>query len=139
MQTALVIVRALSLPASVIEVDWSVCEVLSERFLAGSGRPAPQGSAAEWIPETLEDAHARYAAALEAIADRHAGCSCILVVTHGECVRRAVTRLEPRALVYEVRHCGWVAARREREPHGGWGLWQLGQAPDGACCISWAV
>ena len=34
-------------------------------------------------PEALEAAHARYAAALEAIAERHSACRCVLVVTHG--------------------------------------------------------
>lgn len=36
-------------------------------------------------PEALEAAHARYAAALEAIAERHCACRCVLVVTHGAC------------------------------------------------------
>ncbi len=43
-------------------------------------------------PESTEQAHARYTAALEAIADRHAGQN-VLVVTHGEAVRRSVARL----------------------------------------------
>ena len=54
-------------------------------------------------------------------------------------MRRAVTRLEPRAVVYEVQPCGWVAARREREAQGDWGLWRLGEPPEGACGVSWAV
>ena len=36
-------------------------------------------------PEALEAAHARYAAALDAIAERHSACRCVLVVTHGAC------------------------------------------------------
>lgn len=43
-------------------------------------------------PESTEEAHARYTAALEAIADRHAGVN-VLVMTHGEAVRRSVARL----------------------------------------------
>lgn len=43
-------------------------------------------------PESTEEAHARYTAALEAIPDRHAGMN-VLVVTHGEAVRRSVARL----------------------------------------------
>ena len=43
-------------------------------------------------PERTEDAHARYTAALQAIADRHTRHN-ILVVTHGEAVRSSVTRL----------------------------------------------
>lgn len=34
-------------------------------------------------PESLEAAHVRYAAALNGIAERHAACACVLVVTHG--------------------------------------------------------
>ena len=44
------------------------------------------------FPETIEAVHARYTAALQAIADRHAGHN-VLVVTHGEAVNRSVTRL----------------------------------------------
>jgi broad specificity phosphatase PhoE len=40
----------------------------------------------------MEAGHARYTAALEAIASRHAGRN-VLVVTHGEAVRRSVARL----------------------------------------------
>lgn len=43
-------------------------------------------------PESTEEAHARYTAALEAIADRYAGLN-VLVMTHGEAVRRSVARL----------------------------------------------
>ena len=34
-------------------------------------------------PESLEAAHARCATALDGIAERHAECACVLVVTHG--------------------------------------------------------
>lgn len=34
-------------------------------------------------PESLEAAHVRCAAALDGIAERHAACACVLVVTHG--------------------------------------------------------
>ena len=44
------------------------------------------------FPETMEAGHARYTAALHAIADRHAGQN-VLVVTHGEAVRRSIARL----------------------------------------------
>jgi broad specificity phosphatase PhoE len=43
-------------------------------------------------PESMETAHTRYTAALESIAERHADCN-VLVVTHGEAVRRSVVRL----------------------------------------------
>ena len=43
-------------------------------------------------PEALEAAHARYAAALEAIAERHSACRCVLVVTHGACGMRTEVR-----------------------------------------------
>lgn len=55
----------------------------------------------------------------------------------GECVRRAVTRMEPRALVYQVEHCGWVCARRERASDGTWSWWRL---DPGECHgVSWSV
>lgn len=44
------------------------------------------------FPESMEAGHARYTTALQAIADRHAGLN-VLVVTHGEAVRRSVNRL----------------------------------------------
>lgn len=56
----------------------------------------------------------------------------------GECVRRAVTRVEPRALVYQVEHCGWACARRERHEDGTWGWWRLD--PPGECSgVAWSV
>ena len=49
-------------------------------------------SSAPVYPEALEKAHARYAAALQRIADRHHPGS-VLVITHGEAVRQSVTRI----------------------------------------------
>ena len=53
-------------------------------------------------------------------------------------MRRAVMRLEPCAVVYAVRPCGWAAARRERDADGGWDLWHL-EALDEAAGVSWTV
>ena len=86
------------------------------------------------LPERLESGHARYDAAIAAAAARAARAAvageggaattstapALLLITHGEAVRRAVTRLAPTACVYEARHCGWVAC-----------VWRAGDGGDG--------
>ena len=42
-----------------------------------------------------------------------------------QAVARAVTRLKPWAMVYDVKHCGFAVAWREKDEDGDWGLWQL--------------
>lgn len=92
------------------------------------------------LPEKIESAHSRYASAIAAAAARarRAGGSdaSLLLITHGEAVRRAVTRLEPTALVFEVKHCGWVAIEweadgQEDDP----GTWAL--LPDESVGVGW--
>jgi len=85
-----------------------------------SGLPAPAlaGRAASAGPapahgESVTAAHARYAAALMALAARHAGSS-VLVVTHGEAVRAAVRLADTRADAYAVEPLGFVALPTRR-------------------------
>ena len=55
-------------------------------------------------PETLEEGHARYLAALQEVADRHRPLN-VVVVTHGEAVRQSVTR------VVRHRYQNWISPR----------------------------
>lgn len=77
-------------PDKVNEFAAASLESLPEQLACTQWNSTP--SAAPEYPETCEEAHVRYTAALEAIADRHAGKH-VLVVTHGEAVRRSVARL----------------------------------------------
>ena len=75
-----------------------------ETPLSGICGPAPA------YPESVEAAHVRYTAALQAIADRHAGRN-VLVVTHGEAVRRSVARLVRMHLSntpLPCQRCSWL-------------------------------
>ena len=38
---------------------------------------------------------------------------------------RAITRIMPHVIVYDVQHCGYAMTWREQEEDGDWGLWQL--------------
>lgn len=93
-------------------------------------------------PESLEAGHARYDGAIAAAASRagHTGGGdgqTLLLITHGEAVRRAVTRLEPGAAVYEARHCGWVACawRCGDDGDGDPGEWAL--LPGASAGVAW--
>ncbi|KAK9915097.1 hypothetical protein WJX75_004696 [Coccomyxa subellipsoidea] len=193
-QTAKIVQKVLQLSDKALEIDWQLCEVLTNRFLAGELWEPPSGSIADWMwsctrggdgpenpdasrpatveigavtetstapcqeitskdmaglqwssisdrppvyPESTEEAHARYTAALDTIADRHAGQN-VLVVTHGEAVRRSVARLLPWATVYEVQHCGFTVARRERDAEGDWDAWEL-EDQDCTRGVSWVT
>ena len=108
--------------------------------LATAGLPptTPIVSQAAWAtpPESLEAGHARYDRAIAAAATRAAATaatstSTLILVSHGEAVRRAVTRvLGAGACVYEVRHCGWVAC--EWTPGGEDGDGEGGEVDPGA-------
>ena len=45
-----------------------------------------------------------------------------------QAVARAVTRLKPWAVVYDVQHCGFAVTFREKDKDGDWGLWQFDKA-----------
>jgi hypothetical protein len=125
--------------------------------LAGAGLPPATpvvSSHPSWphpLPESLEAGHARYdqaiaaAAARAAVAEEERGdgggeCSAptttststrpslLLLISHGEAVRRAVTRLAPTSTVYEARHCGWVACE-----------WRPGDGDDDGDPGEWAL
>ena len=70
---------------------------------------------------------------VQAAADAHAGC--VLVITHGEAVRRSVTRLVPWAMVYEVQHAGYIVSTRQQDEDGDWEPWQIDRAQ--AVGVSW--
>lgn len=76
------------------------------------------------FPETAEQAHVRYTHAFEEIADRFPSEN-VLIVSHGEAVGRAVSRILPHVIVYDVQHCGYAMTWREQEEDGEWGMWQL--------------
>eukprot|EP00884_Botryococcus_braunii_P020022 jgi/Botrbrau1/6703/Bobra.0202s0040.1 len=160
-----------------ITVDPALSEVFSEKLLFGKARPAdisaldtwmksPEDIQQAWLdaggsgdvqwsdnpfpdyPETLEDAHRRYTTAYEDI-ERTADGANVLVVTHGEAVRRSVLRIQPMALVYEVNYAGWTSSWRVMGPPAAaaddedeevdedtWGLWHL-QSPDPARGVAW--
>jgi hypothetical protein len=42
-----------------------------------------------------------------------------------QAVGRAITRIMPHVIVYDVQHCGYAMTWREQEEDGDWGLWQL--------------
>lgn len=167
---------------AVAETSTAPCQEITSKDMAGlqwssvSDRPPV-------YPESTEEAHARYTAALDTIADRHAGQN-VLVVTHGEAVRRSVARLVripeaglpadkgahcvshqscctffgrsrnhsnalleltaavclqlPWATVYEVQHCGFTVARRERDAEGDWDAWEL-EDQDCIRGVSWVT
>ncbi|KAF5829726.1 hypothetical protein DUNSADRAFT_15573 [Dunaliella salina] len=72
------------------------------------GRPMPP------YPETPEQAVARYTSELDWIMGGGNGTlqGNVLVVTHGEAVRTAVTMQQPDAVVYEVNHCAYALLRK---------------------------
>ena len=39
-----------------------------------------------------------------------------------------MSRILPRALVYNVQHCGFATAYRQIEADGCWGMWQLNES-----------
>ncbi|KAK9831037.1 hypothetical protein WJX74_000851 [Apatococcus lobatus] len=133
------------------EIAFPFCEVLGRQFLTGkadlpSGHPSewewpgldeigwPVSSVhglAEWpdCPESIEEAHRRYAAALHAVANGYEGKN-VLIVTHGEAIGRSINWLQPHAIVYQAAHCGFTIACRQKGEDGQWGEWQLGDPED---------
>ena len=98
------------------------------------------------LPESLEAGHARYDRAISAAAARAATSACssngagitLLLVSHGEAVRRAVTRVCPGAVVYEATHCGWVECAWEAgddDDDGDPGTWAL--VAGGSAGVAW--
>ncbi|KAK9828706.1 hypothetical protein WJX72_001631 [[Myrmecia] bisecta] len=152
LQTARAIVEELRTPVK-WEVNCALGEVMSQRYLSGLGRALPSGRVADWFwqgkslqegvseelgtcdfdmaqsgfvepPESIEQTHTRYARALQEVADRHASDN-VLIVSHGEAVRRSVTFVLPWAQVYEVQHCGYTGLQREQDADGDWDEWHL--------------
>lgn len=164
LQTTSAVLDGLPEPKPHVEVDCSLCEVLSTAFLAGQG-PEKGQSIRSWMwqgkdlsqawanqigkgdasyvdldfpafPETFGDAHIRYTEALQRAADRHLGKN-ILVVTHGEAVGKSVTRLLPYVSVYSVDHCGYTVAWRPQDAAGEWENWHL-EDKGGSTGVHWS-
>jgi len=116
--------------------DWAWTGGSPASALAAAGLPlsTPIITPAAWPspPETLEAGHARYDRAIAAAAARAAAdatpTTTLILITHGEAVRRAVTRVCPSACVYEVAHCGWVGCE-----------WTEGEEGGGGCDDTWAL
>ena len=47
---------------------------------------------------------------------------------NAQAIGRAVSRILPWALVYNVQHCGFATAFRQIEADGCWGMWQLNES-----------
>ena len=140
-------------PWTEVDQAWLWAGGSPESALTAAGLPASTNvvSAAApscWphpLPETLEAGHARYdraiaAAAARAVilgggADSEQGT--LVLITHGEALRRAVTRISPAACVFAVQHCGvvgceWSGGEGDDDP---WGAWAL--LPDESVGVGW--
>jgi len=84
-----------------------------------SSFPEVRPTAPPSYPETLEDGLLRYRGALQNIMDAYPGRT-VLVVTHGECVREAVTMMQPGSEVFEVKHAAYVMM--QKDPGSAWEL-----------------
>ncbi|KAK9862369.1 hypothetical protein WJX84_005988 [Apatococcus fuscideae] len=116
----------------VAEIAFPFSEVLGKQFLTGRGE-LPAGPALG----TIEEAHCRYAAALHAVAEEHAGKN-VVIVTHGEAIGRSIMWLQPHAIVYQAAHCGFTLASRALDDDGQWGDWSLGD-PEDMLGVLWTV
>jgi broad specificity phosphatase PhoE len=86
-------------------------------------------------PETLHQGLRRYSKAFQGIITRSKGKS-ILLVTHGEALRKAVEMFAPGSEVYEVQHTGYVVLQCKAAGSSDLADWKLVTVP-GETGVQW--